>query len=189
VGSTVVYSQAAGVVKSNISQADANSLGHDKFLSAGRQYAILMGTCLYNSIAYSGTFYRTNCLEGDYGSGVVYNQPAGAATGVTQSAADDAGLAKFNTDGEANANLYGTCTKMITYQYGWIPTSKTLAIVAKAISNPTGYLLRFNIISIDSGIEPKVVEINMAPGQLSKTGSFILPAAVQSVQLITIWKN
>ncbi|MBP1221906.1 DUF5977 domain-containing protein [Flavobacterium sp. 1355] len=188
-GSTVVYNQAAGAVVSNISQADADQLGHEKFLEAGPKYANAFGTCLFNSIAYSGTFYRTNCPEGDYGSGVVYSQPAGAATGVTQSAADDAGLAKFNADGEANANLYGTCTKMITYQYGWIPTSKTLAIVAKAISNPTGYLLRFNIISIDSGIEPKVVEINMAPGQLSKTGSFILPAAVQSVQLITIWKN
>lgn len=190
VGSSVVYSQAAGAVTSTISQADADKLGHDKFLSAGRQYANLMGACLYNSIAYSNTFYRQNCPEGQYGSGVFYSQPAGAATGNTQAAADEAGLAKFNADGLANANLNGTCTQVITYQYGWISASKTLAIVAKAVSNPTGYTLRFNLVFADGyNVEPRIVEINMAPGQLSKTGSFVLPAPVQSVQLVTIWKN
>ncbi len=191
VGSRVEYSQAAGAVKSTISQADADTLGHEKFLSAGRQYAALTGVCTYSSIAYSGSFFRQNCPEGQYGSGVAYSQAAGAATStVSQAAADEAGLAKFNADGIANANLYGTCTPLITYQYAWNPSIKTLLIVAKAVSNSTGYTLRFNITFADGyNVDPQVVELNMGPGQLSKSTPYNLPAPVQSVQLITIWKN
>ncbi|MBP1221902.1 DUF5977 domain-containing protein [Flavobacterium sp. 1355] len=190
VGSTVVYSQAAGAITSTVSQADADNRGHQKFLSAGGQYATLTGTCLYNSIAYSGTFYRNNCAEGQYGSGVAYSQPAGASTGTSQSAADEAGLAKFNADGQANANLTGSCTQMITYQYAWNQSITTLLIVAKAVSNPTGYTLRFNVTFADGyNLDPQIVEISMAAGELSKSATFKLPAPAQSVQLVTIWKN
>lgn len=45
IGSSVLYSQAAGVVTSVISQADADTLGGNKFTTDGQAYANANGTC------------------------------------------------------------------------------------------------------------------------------------------------
>ena len=111
VGSGVPYSQAAGVMTSAISQADADSKGLAKFNADGQTNANTYGSCTFSSIAYSGTFTRYDCAAGGVGSGVPYSQAAGASTSmVSQADADLKGLAKFGADGQANANAYGTCT-------------------------------------------------------------------------------
>ena len=65
----------------------------------------------YKSIARSGSFTRNNCASGGTGSTVSYSQPAGAVVStISQTDADNNGLTKFNTDGQAYANANGACT-------------------------------------------------------------------------------
>ncbi|WP_417942654.1 DUF5977 domain-containing protein [Flavobacterium sp. RS13.1] len=66
---------------------------------------------LYRSIARSGSFTKNNCASGGVPSTISYSQSVGAATSIiSQADADAKGLAKFNTDGQANANANGVCT-------------------------------------------------------------------------------
>lgn len=111
VGSSVSYSQAVGASTSTVSQADADSKGLAKFNADGQANANAYGSCTFSSTAYSGTFARNNCAAGGAGSNIPYSQNAGAETSmVSQADADLKGLAKFNADGQANANTYGSCT-------------------------------------------------------------------------------
>ena len=110
-GSTVSYNQVAGAVTSTVSQADADSKGLAKFNADGQAYANSNGSCTYYSVAQSGLFVKNNCASGGSGSAVSYSQIAGVETSaVSQADADSKGLAKFNADGQANANAYGGCT-------------------------------------------------------------------------------
>jgi hypothetical protein len=160
-GSTVLYNQAAGAVISNISQADADKLGHDKFLINGPKYANVTGTCMYKSIALSGSFMKTDCPEGEEGSQVFYSQPAGVAiSNVSQSAADAEGLDIFNTAGNANANANGTCSQLIKYAATWNAVNKTYYIIAIASSsNHNGIYCRFLIEYSDSSTQSVYIEI------------------------------
>ncbi|WP_264550624.1 DUF5977 domain-containing protein [Flavobacterium sp. N2038] len=111
VASSEVYNQAVGAVISTISQADADDLGLIKFNTDGQANANAKGTCTFSSIARSGYFTRNNCAAGGAGSSVAFSQAAGAVTStISQAHADDLGLTKFNEDGQANANVTGTCT-------------------------------------------------------------------------------
>ncbi|BDU26598.1 hypothetical protein FLGSB24_33420 [Flavobacterium sp. GSB-24] len=118
-GSSVSYSQSAGVVTSTSSQAEADALGYSKFISDGQIYANANGYCTYYSIARSNFFVKNNCPPGGYGAMVTYNQAAGAVTStISQADADALGLAKFNTDGQFNANVNGYCTFYSAAQSG-----------------------------------------------------------------------
>ncbi|TDX08378.1 DUF5977 domain-containing protein [Flavobacterium sp. S87F.05.LMB.W.Kidney.N] len=119
IGSSVSYSQSAGVVTSTSSQAEADALGYSKFISDGQIYANANGYCTYYSIARSNFFVKNNCPPGGYGAMVTYNQAAGAVTStISQADADALGLAKFNTDGQFNANVNGYCTFYSAAQSG-----------------------------------------------------------------------
>ncbi|KVV15075.1 hypothetical protein AP058_01633 [Flavobacterium sp. TAB 87] len=111
VGSSVNYSQIAGVATSLISQEDADSLGLTKFNTDGQSNANVNGTCTFSSVAQSGSFTRNNCGGSGVGSLVSYSQLVGSVTSsISQADADSQGLTKFNTDGQDNANSTGSCT-------------------------------------------------------------------------------
>ncbi|NWK99583.1 hypothetical protein DM790_01975 [Flavobacterium collinsii] len=119
-GSAVSYSQAYGVVTSTISQADAETLGLNKFNADGQAYANTNGYCTYYSVAQSGSFVKNNCPTGGSGSSVYYSQNAGASvSNNSQVEADALGIAKFNSDGQAYANANGSCTFYSVAQSGW----------------------------------------------------------------------
>jgi hypothetical protein len=119
-GSSVSYSQAAATFISMVSQADADNQAVNYFNTQGQANANANGTCTFYSIARSGSFTKNNCASGGTASSVVFNQAAGDVTSIiSQAAADAAGLTKFNTDGQANANASGVCTfrsQQIVYQ-------------------------------------------------------------------------
>lgn len=189
VGSSVVYTQQAGAVKSTISQADADKLGHEKFIENGRLHASVTGVCTYSSIAQEGRFIKNNCLQGEEGSIINYSQPAGAVTStISQAVADEAGLAKFNADGQLNANQTGTCTQFITYTPRWNAATKTLALLAVAsTSNHNGVTIRFNISYQNGGNNSQTAEIYIAAGKTSNAISIRLDAqSSPSVELIAI---
>ncbi|MDQ1166043.1 DUF5977 domain-containing protein [Flavobacterium sp. SORGH_AS_0622] len=118
-GSSVSYSQGAGILTSTISQADADALGVAKFNADGQSYANANGYCTYYSAAQSGTFNKNDCALGGAGSSVFYSQAAGVVTSTnSQTEADALGLAKFNTDGQFNANVNGYCTFYSAAQNG-----------------------------------------------------------------------
>ncbi|MCD0476768.1 DUF5977 domain-containing protein [Flavobacterium sp. EDS] len=111
IGSSVAYNQIAGVITSKISQADADAIGLTKFNTDGQANVNAKGYCTFSSIARSGSFTKNNCAVGGVGSSVAYNQVAGVSTSrISQGDADAIGLAKFNVDGQNNANASGSCT-------------------------------------------------------------------------------
>ncbi|WP_066305620.1 DUF5977 domain-containing protein, partial [Flavobacterium sp. TAB 87] len=66
---------------------------------------------VYKSIPYSGSFTKNNCDEGGTTLTIIFTQVVGAVTSsISQEEADSEGLTKFNTDGQSNANVNGTCT-------------------------------------------------------------------------------
>ncbi|MBP4139147.1 DUF5977 domain-containing protein [Flavobacterium geliluteum] len=111
VGSSVVYSQSAGVVISTISQANADSQALNKFNIDGQANANASGYCTFSSGALSGTFTKNNCALGGSGSSVGFNLVAGSFTStISQADADAQALSYFNAQGQANANATGYCT-------------------------------------------------------------------------------
>lgn len=192
VGESVVFSQAAGVETSIISQEDADSKGLARFNKNGRAYARIKANCRFSSIARSGSFVKNDCLEGEEGTLINYSQPVGAVTStISQAAADEEGLSLFNRQGQLNANQNGTCTKFITYLPKWNAVNKTLAILAVASSsNHNGVTLRFNINYENNGSYSQTATIFIAAGQTSKGINVVLPAQyIPTVQLIAIERN
>jgi len=117
VGSSVVYSQAAGIEKSNVSQEDANSKGYIRWFTDGQAYINANGFCTFSSAALGGYFPKTNCGVGGDSPSIYYGQVAGAITSrKSQADADAQALAKFYADGEANANASQSCTYKNTVQ-------------------------------------------------------------------------
>ncbi|HEY1196527.1 DUF5977 domain-containing protein [Flavobacterium sp.] len=119
VGSNVSYSQAAGIVSSTVSQADADALGYSKFIADGQVYANANGYCTFYSAAQSGSFTKNDCAAGGSGSNVSYSQGAGAVTSiVSQAEADALGYSRFIADGQVYANANGYCTFYSAAQSG-----------------------------------------------------------------------
>ncbi len=111
VGSSVGYSLPVGAVTSTNSQADADAQALTKFNNEGQANANANGYCTFSSAARSGSFTKINCAAGGVGSSVGYSLFVGAVTLTTSQAdADAQALTKFNNEGQANANTYGTCT-------------------------------------------------------------------------------
>ena len=187
IGSSVVYNQAVGAVKSTLSQADADTRGLALFNTNGYAYARVTGVCTFSSTAQNGSFVKNNCPEGSEGSSVPYNQAAGAATStVSQAAADEAGVAKFNIDGQTNANQAGTCTQFITYTPRWNPATKTLALLAVAANaNHNGVTVRFNITYDNGGTNTQTAVIFIAAGKTSNAITVILPSQYTPTVILT----
>jgi 20S proteasome alpha/beta subunit len=110
-GSSVSYSQAVGASTSTISQADADSKGLAKFNTDGQANANTNGTCTFYNVVKSGTFTRNNCAAGGTGSSVTYAVAAGTYNSTTsQTVADALAQTAVNNNGQAYANVNGTCT-------------------------------------------------------------------------------
>lgn len=172
VGSSVSFSQAAGAQTSAISQADADSKGLTLFNTNGQVNANTNGTCLFSSITKSGSFTRNNCTGGAVGSTVIYSVPAGSYTSATsQAAADALAQTDVNNNGQAYANINGTCTLQeveFLYEYFFNTSTKEVIIDAWATgSNHNGATLNFtvNYIRTSGAAATKNVQVIFPPGQ------------------------
>ncbi len=110
-GSTISFSQAAGAVTSNSSQADADYRGNIKFNQDGQYQVNTTGACYFRSKAISGSFVKNNCPAGSSPSTVPYYFNDGVIySSISQADADNQAQALFNSQGQAYANSNGTCT-------------------------------------------------------------------------------
>ena len=194
-GSYVTYTVPSRKYTSN-SQASADDLAQSDVNNNGQAYANANGVCIYNSIARSGLFTRSNCGQNQFGSTVSYNQAAGAVTSsVSQADADALGLAKFNTDGQAYADANGTCTTRevdFLFERYFDPSSRVLSIDAWATgTNHNGATLKFtvNFLRLSGAAASQEVVVEFAAGQGSKFTSLTLNAkSIVSVTLLVIKK-
>ncbi|WP_202703064.1 DUF5977 domain-containing protein [Flavobacterium sp. UGB4466] len=107
---TVWYTVPAGRYDSYDSQAAADDRAWNEINANGLANANANGKCTFNSAAISGSFTRNNCAAGGTGSSVAYSQSYGVEYSFSSQAdADSKGLARFNTEGQANANANGRC--------------------------------------------------------------------------------
>jgi YD repeat-containing protein len=105
IGSSVPFSQAAGVGTSNVSQAEANANGLAIFNSNGLANANANGSCTYYNLAKSVVFTRNNCAAGGSPASVAYNVLAGKySSNTSQAAADAQAQDEVNNNGQAFAN-------------------------------------------------------------------------------------
>ena len=110
-GSIVPFSQVAGTVSSNISQADADAQALNIFNANGQNNANATGYCTFYSPAVGDYFAKDNCTVGGAGSSVYYSQGYGVVYSYnSQAEANALGNNKFNVDGKAYANANGDCT-------------------------------------------------------------------------------
>ncbi|MFG4004105.1 DUF5977 domain-containing protein, partial [Flavobacterium aquidurense] len=110
-GSSVAFSQIAGVSSSNTSQAEADALARTIFNANGKAYADANGNCTFYSIALNGTFTKNNCDAGGFGSNVNFRMISGiSSSNISQADADAKALIVFNANGQTTANTYGDCT-------------------------------------------------------------------------------
>ncbi|WP_099711038.1 DUF5977 domain-containing protein [Flavobacterium sp. 9] len=109
-GSIETFSLPAGAYSSEISQADADKKAQDVIDATAQSYVNDIGTCLFYSVAKSGSFTKNNC-SGGTASTVVYTVPARQyKSAVSQAAADALAQTDVNNNGQAYANANGTCT-------------------------------------------------------------------------------
>ncbi|WP_121326554.1 MULTISPECIES: DUF5977 domain-containing protein [unclassified Flavobacterium] len=109
-GSVETFSLPAGAYSSEISQADADKKAQDVIDATAQSYVNDIGTCLFYSVAKSGSFTKNNC-SGGTASTVVYTVPARQYnSAVSQAAADALAQTDVNNNGQAYANANGTCT-------------------------------------------------------------------------------
>lgn len=98
----------------------------------------------YTNVAKSGLFYRNNCSAFYTGSTVTYTVPAGTYTSyISQEDADQKAQDDVNTNGQAYANTYGTCTANIgiTGQHSFSCSSTGgTSSGSGVITGPPGYL-------------------------------------------------
>lgn len=129
-----LYSVPAGKYFSNSSQAEADAQAQTEINTNGPAFANATANCIFYSSARSGSFTRNNCAAGNVGSSVSYSQSYGASTSTySREEADSLGLAKFNTDGQNNANSIGVCTPagpVYTFNYTYSPASLSMTIFA-----------------------------------------------------------
>ncbi|MDA6071085.1 DUF5977 domain-containing protein [Flavobacterium sp. AC] len=111
VGSPVDYSLAMGAVSLKTSQGDVDAQAWNKYQIEGQANANAYGYCTFKSATLSGSFTKSNCDAGGYGSDVAFSQVEGAASSnSSQADADAQALNLFNANGQAYANVAGYCT-------------------------------------------------------------------------------
>ena len=107
---TSVYTVAAGIYNSTISQADADAKAQDDVNRNGQAQANAIATCTYYNVSRSAVFTKDNCEKGKQGSNVTYTQPAGIHwSTISQADANAKAQNVFNTEGQAHANANGNC--------------------------------------------------------------------------------
>lgn len=108
-GMPITYNVSAGVYTSTISQEDADAKAQNDVNTNGQNYANTNGTCGFYNVQVTGSFTRNNCGGGYIGSTVTYIVPAGIYVASTQKAANILALSDLSNNGQAYANMNGTC--------------------------------------------------------------------------------
>lgn len=109
VGSSVTYSQVAGVEKSTISQEDANAKGLAKFNTDGQAHANATLNCTFYNVGMSEQFTNNSCSSGQ-GEIVSYAVSAGTySSTISQQAANDLAQEDISSNGQTFADTYGGC--------------------------------------------------------------------------------
>ncbi|MBC9929138.1 DUF5977 domain-containing protein [Chitinophaga qingshengii] len=109
---TVNYRVKYGTHTSAVGQADADALANAEINARGQTYANAHGECLFYNGYQSGNFFKNDCPP-ENGQGMVYKYEVEArkwSSPVSQAAADQLALDDINTNGQAAANTYGTCS-------------------------------------------------------------------------------
>ncbi len=88
---------------------NSNSYLSTRWSDTGPSDLCAAGT--YWNVAQSANFTRNNCLTGYTGSTVTYTVPAGTySSTISQANADQLAINDVNANGQAYANVHGTCT-------------------------------------------------------------------------------
>lgn len=112
-GTSVVYSVAAGLYSSTVSQFHADSLAWADLDPDGQAYANTHGSCvpIYFNVLKSGSFSRNNCDSGYITDPMTYTVMAGVYSSlISQAHADSLAQADVDANGQAYANTHGSCT-------------------------------------------------------------------------------
>ncbi|MBF4519571.1 hypothetical protein IRZ71_24830, partial [Flavobacterium sp. ANB] len=189
---STLYSVPAGKYFSNISQADADAQAQTDITTSGQAFANANAKCTFYSNARSGSFTRNNCAAGFVGSSVSFSQAYGVSTSTnSQAEADSLGLAKFNTDGQNNANSIGVCTAaapVYTFDYTYSPTSLSMTLFANcSTANHPAVTFKFIITYLTTADKLITVRKSIVLGanQLSASLTFNLGGVngTQNVEL------
>ncbi|MCX6207169.1 MAG: DUF5977 domain-containing protein [Bacteroidetes bacterium] len=128
---------------------DQNILKKYEYQYQASSTAITPPTIFSNTVQ-TGTYTRNNCGTGYTGSSVVYTVPAGTYTSaISQADADSKAQTDVSTNGQNNANTYGTCTSSstpctITMNYGY---SSATSSVNNNGSTVSGYIVFYPTMS------------------------------------------
>ena len=121
-GSMVEYVVPAKKYSSNISQEDADNKAKAEIEANGQDYANENGTCetnLWYNKEKRKTFTKNDCEEGYIGTEYEYIVEAGRySSEISQEDADQKALDDIEANGQAQANLNGTCEKDPNYFVG-----------------------------------------------------------------------
>ena len=121
-GSMVEYVVPARKYSSNISQEDADNKAKADIESNGQDYANENGTCetnLWYNQEQRKTFTKNDCEEGYIGTEYEYIVEAGRySSEISQEDADQKALDDIEANGQAQANLNGTCENDPNYFVG-----------------------------------------------------------------------
>lgn len=118
--SVVTYAVEAGRYASRVSVADANAKALADITANGQSYANKMGDCSYYlSEQLVDTFYSSKCTNGGISSPIEYRLAGGTDTSyISQDDANAKAQAKFQSLGQAYADLKGNCVYYNTAQTG-----------------------------------------------------------------------
>ena len=121
-GSMVEYVVPAKKYSSNISQEDADNKAKAEIEANGQDYANENGTCetnLWYNKEQRRTFTKNDCEEGYIGTEYEYIVEAGRySSEISQEDADQKALDDIEANGQAQANLNGTCENDPNYFVG-----------------------------------------------------------------------
>ncbi|AXB56697.1 DUF5977 domain-containing protein [Flavobacterium fluviale] len=182
VGSTVSYSQNAGVEYSVTSQAEADARGLQRFNTDGQAYANVNGYCFYYNRAKSGSFTKNNCASGyQPGAPTIYTVPANSLISYnSQAEADNFAQDMVNSNGQTYANANGICNPIYFDASGdmQIALKKMFITLTASSSNHNGKI--FNIeIYYDTASNPSAYQtatLQLLPGETNKTFTVGVPA-------------
>ncbi len=108
-GGMVTFTVPAGRFTSNVSQEDADVQAANAMLSEGPAYANMHGSCIYYNTVQSRTIAKNDCGNGGALMPVVYTVAAGTYSASSQAAADQLAINDIDANGQAYANLHGSC--------------------------------------------------------------------------------
>lgn len=109
-GTSLTYRIPANKYSSSISQADADAKAQAELQTNGQNYANSKGSCYYKNVLKEQIFTRNTCEPGVNGSKVTYTVLAAKyISTISQADADAKALNEISMNGQAYANVNGSC--------------------------------------------------------------------------------